>query len=63
MKTTIQTGIDASKFQTLMYQLAQAGAEADAHEAHRKHLQRLKLLGKQCERNAQGELFGGEENA
>lgn len=64
MKIQIQTGIDATKFQNLMHQIATAGYECQAHAERKKHAERLKLLGKQCERMlpAQGDLFGGEES-
>ncbi len=63
MRLVIQQGIDARPFQTLMLQLAQAGAEVDAHAARQRHEERMKLIAKsggaapRVGTAAQGSLF------
>lgn len=63
MQLVVQEGKEpvADSLRQAIYKAIQAGAECEAHEARRKHAERLKLLGKRCEgyvpEGGQGSLF------
>ncbi len=57
MKITVQTGLDATRFQQLMYSLAIAGAEADAKAAQKRAAERVRLSPKAERATPQRSLF------
>ncbi len=61
MKLQIQSGIDATKFQLLMREMALTGYQCQAHAEREIYKAKLKLMGKRAELPpAQGDLFGEE---
>lgn len=58
MKTTIQDGIDARKFQGLMYSLATAGYEIQERAARKKAAELAKLAPAKAQRGSFDEEEG-----